>query len=187
MIRKALSVGSLALMAGATQGQYLEIVIEEVSPGFGVITAQLFEPAGVIRAVISDLAFTMHGEGFLNFSYNSAFDSTFFGPATVSVTPTEIYFSGTNTLPPLNNPGGPDSSNPLHIASFNATDVTSFTVNGQCTGAYVGSPFDIVFFYQHAGGSPVPFSIEIRGWDIPAPATVAAFGFAGFTAMRRRR
>ncbi len=187
MIRKALSVGSLALMAGATQGQYLEIVIEEVSPGFGVITAQLFEPAGVIRAVISDLAFTMRGEGFSNFSYNPAFDSAFFGPATVSVTPTEIYFGGANTLPPLTNPGGPDSINPLHIASFNATDVEWFSPNGQMTGAYVRSPFDDVFFYLNAFGGDVPFEIIIRGWDIPAPASVAVIGFGWIAALRRRR
>lgn len=149
------------------------------------LTAQLLNPTDTIRAIISDLSFTLHGTDLANFTYNPAFDSTFFGPATVSVTPTQIDFSGTNTLPPLNNPGGPDGSNPLYIASFDTTGINSFTINGQFSGAYVGAPFDNVFFYQNADGSPgsVPFSVCI----IPAPASAMLLGFAGIAAMRRRR
>ena len=158
------------------------------------IEATLQNPTSSIRAIISDLAFTIDWTDLRDFQYNPAFDSTFFGPASVSVTPTQINFSGTNTLPPLNNPGGPDGSNPLQIATFVGDDFSfvpfitpQLTINGQLSGAYVSSPFDDVFFYQNADGSPgtVPFRAYFD--YIPAPASAALLGFAGIAVMRRRR
>jgi len=149
------------------------------------MSAVLNNPAGTIRAVISDLAFTITASNITNFTYNPAFDSTFFGPATVNITSTSLTFSGTNTLPPLNNPGGPDASNPLQIATFNATsNIENAVINGQMTGAYAGAPFPDVFFYQNADGSPgsVPYSV-----CIPTPASATMLGVIGMAAMRRRR
>ena len=186
MHRALLSSFVLASVAGSVSAQTeLVLCLNWAGNGRYDLTAELLNPTGTIRTIISDLSFTIGGYGFANFTYNPAFDSTFFGPATVSVTSTEINFSGTNTLPPLNNPGGPDSSNPLYIASFDSMYFDSFTINGQFSGAYVGTPFDNVFFYQNANGSPgsVPFSVCI----IPAPASATLMGLAGFAAMRRRR
>ncbi len=170
--------------------------IEHVAGGDALysIEAMLLNPTSTIRAIISDLDFTIDWTDLRDFQYNPAFDSTFFGPATVSVTPTQINFSGANTLPPLNNPGGPDSSNPLQIATFVGDDFSfvpfitpQLTINGQLSGAYVDTPFDNVFFYQNADGSPgtVPFRVYFD--YIPAPASVALLGFAGIATMRRRR
>lgn len=174
-------------VAASASAQSLDINIVEGPAGSWTASAVLNAPTGTIRAVISDLAFTMNGAGIANFSYNSAFDSTFFGAATVTASATQVNFSGTNTLPPLNNPGGPDSSNPLSIATFNASSVSSFTVNGQMTGAYVAAPFDNVFFYQNANGTAgtVPFSVNIV--PVPAPASAALLGLGGLAAIRRRR
>lgn len=149
------------------------------------ITAELLNPTGSLRAAIADLGFVMNGEGFGNFSYNSAFDSDFFGAATVSVTGTQVDFLGGNTLPPLNNAGGPDGSNPLAIATFDADSVSSFAFVGQVTGAYVGSPFDTILIYQDALGAAgdTPYQIKI----VPAPASAALLGLGGLAAVRRRR
>jgi len=151
------------------------------------LTAELLNPTDAILATISDLGFTMGGTNFANFTYNAAFDSDFFGPAVVNATASSITFQGTNTLPPLNNAGGIDSSNPLAIGSFTADDVdpNGFTLNGQVTGAYPGAPFPNVFFYQLADGSPgdVAWSFKV----VPAPASAALLGLGGLAAMRRRR
>ncbi len=173
--------------AASVSAQSLNINIIEGPADFFTMFAVLNNPAGTIRAVISDLAFTITASNITNFSYNPAFDSTFFGPATVNVTSTSLDFSGTNTLPPLGNPGGPDQSNPLQIATFNATSwITNFEINGQMTGAYVGVPFDNVFFYQNADGSPgsVPFRLY---YYPPAPGSASLLALAGIGTMRRRR
>ena len=158
------------------------------------IDAMLLNPTSTIRTIISDLDFTIDWTDMRDFQYNPAFDSAFFGPASVSVTPTQINFSGTNTLPPLNNPGGPDGSNPLHIATFVGDDfsfvpfiVPQLTINGQLSGAYVGTPFDNVFFYQNADGTPGTVAFTAYFDYIPAPATLAMIPLAGAVGLRRRR
>ncbi len=183
---KAAPILALAgALASSATAQSLDIVISFASQNMWSIDAYLNNPTGTIRAVIADLSFTLNASNISSFTYNPAFDSTFFGAASVTVTPTQIDFSGGNTLPPLNNPGGPDSSNPLHIGTYVGDFPSGMTINGQLSGAYVGSPFDDVFFYQNANGSPgsVPFRIIA----IPAPASVSVLGFAGIAAMRRRR
>ncbi len=173
--------------ASASAQTEMVVCVQEGPLGSWTVTAELSNPTGTLRAAVSDLAFTMNGTGIANFSYNSAFDSTFFGPAAVTTSATQVTFSGTNTLPPLNNPGGPDSSNPLSIASFDAASVGSFVINGQFSGAYVGVPFDNVFFYQNANGTAgtVPFRVDIK--PVPAPASAALLGLGGLAAIRRRR
>ena len=177
-----------ALVGSASAQHELNIYITQPTPGHGVIYAQLDNPQGTIRAVISDLSFTMTGAGISNFSYNPAFDSFYFGPATVTASPNQIDFSGMNMLPPLSNPGGPDSSNPLHIATFDATLIWDFQINGQMTGAYV-HVLDLVHFYQNANGTrgTVPFYVHIDPSWVPSPGATCLLGFAGFAAMRRRR
>ena len=183
----ALCIAGCASTVSA-QGTSLEIVLYCVNgnPNVWDVTAELVNPTDTIRAVVSDLAFTLTGTNLANFEYNPAFDSTFFGPATVTATSTQIDFSGTNTLPPLNNASGPDSSNPLSLFSFTGSPI-DFVINGQLSGAYVGSPFDNVFFYQDALGNPgtVPFNISIV--HIPAPASLALLGLGGLATARRRR
>ena len=172
----------------SAQGTYLEIFLYSVNNTFDVwdVTAELHNPTDTIRAVISDLSFTLTGQDLANFAYNPAFDSTFFGPATVTATSTQIDFSGTNTLPPLNNPSGPDSSNPLSLVSFTGTPF-DLQINGQLSGAYVNSPFDNVFFYQLANGDPGTVPFNIRYGCLPAPGSLALLGFGGLATTRRRR
>lgn len=175
-------------VAASASAQTELCIIAETSDGTNwSLYAELLNPTGTVLAAISDLGFTMAGENFANFSYNSAFDSDFFGAATVSVSASSVDFLGGNTLPPLNNAGGPDSSNPLQIATFTAdsVDELGFVLNGQVTGAYVSSPFPIILTYQTAtgGAGDTPWSFKV----IPAPASAALLGLGGLAAVRRRR
>ena len=74
--------------------------------------------------------------------------------------------------------------------------ISSFlTIIGQFSGAYEGSPFADVFFYQNANGSQgtVPFRgpnlLEMPFLEIviPAPASVSLLGIGALAACRRRR
>ena len=181
----ALIVAGAAASASAQTS--LVINVDEGPGGSWTATAELVNPTDVIRAVVSDLAFTMNGSGMSNFAYNAAFDSTFFGAASVTASASQVDFTGTNTLPPLNNASGPDSSNPLALFTVDGT-VDSLTINGQLSGAYVSAPFDNVFFYQLADGSAgtVPFTVEINP-IVPAPASLALLGLGGLATTRRRR
>lgn len=165
----------------------LNICVEETSVGTWTVNAELLNPTGNIVATIADLGFTMTGTNISNFSYNAAFDSDFFGPANVNASATSVSFVGYNTLPPLNNANGPDSSNPLFIAQFDADSVDSFVLDGQVNGAYSGTPFPIILTYQTAAGTAgdTPYTIEIK--PIPAPASAALLGLGGLAAARRRR
>lgn len=171
----------------ATAQTELNLCVEETSLGSWQITAELLNPTGTIVATIADLRFNMTGTNISNFSYNAAFDSDFFGPAVVNASSTSVDFEGYNTLPPLNNANGPDSSNPLFIGQFNAETVTDFSFVGQNNGAYSGSPFPIILTYQTAAGTAgdTPYTIEIK--PIPAPASAALLGLGGLAAARRRR
>ncbi len=165
-----------------------ELCIEIAPTGNGntwAVNAELLNPTGNIVATIADLGFTMTGTNIANFSYNAAFDSDFFGPANVNASSTSVSFVGYNTLPPLNNANGPDSSNPLFIAQFDADSVDSFVLDGQVNGAYSGTPFPIILTYQTAAGTAgdTPYQIKI----VPAPASAALLGLGGLAAARRRR
>ena len=173
------------------------------------------DPNKVIVATISDMAMTVFHFDTLsqitNNSFQPAFDSDFFGPADDGmVVPVVdgsqiVGASGQNTLMPLNNPGGPDSRNPLPIYSYDTviTDDTermvqaTILLNGQITGAYAdpNSPFDDVFFYQLADGSPGTVPIVYpnlispflpRLHIIPAPASLSLLSLALLTTRRRR-
>ena len=171
----------------ATAQTELNLCIQEGPLGSWTMTAELENPTGTILAVISDLGFVMTGSDFANFSYNSAFDSDFFGPATVNVSAGQVDFLGGNTIPPLNNAAGTDDSNPLAIATFDATTVDSFAFVGQVGGAYTGVPFPVTFVYQDANGNlgDTAYRVEIK--PIPAPASAALLGLGGLAAARRRR
>lgn len=150
------------------------------------IFARLFNPTGEVQAVIADLGFRVEGWDLSDFIYNPAFDSDFFGPASVDITSSEITFRGGNTLPPLNDPGGPDSSNPLPIAEFYGS-IWSFSLEGQVNGAYVGTPFANVYTLQYAAGGPGDMPYEIRYCNFPSPGTASLLGIAVAFAARRRR
>ena len=188
---KAICTFAAAGIALSAQGQSLDFLVAPTGIGSQwSISATLSNPTGTIVAIISDLGFRLTGFEVRNFQYNPAFDSTFFGPATVNISGNTIEFYGTNTLPPLNNAGGPDGSNPLQIATFDLVSYGNWFDNslellGQVTGAYSGAPFPDVFFYQYADGSPG--EVEWNAGFIPAPATGSLVALAGFAAMRRRR
>ncbi|HED53129.1 MAG TPA: hypothetical protein ENJ00_02880 [Phycisphaerales bacterium] len=204
----------VASLAGSVQAQSLAISItpDITVAGIGdtvtwTIRAELLNPlqGEVIRAVVSDFGFDLDHGGdtdlsILNNEFQPAFDSTFFGPAADGVVSGDSIIGavGVNTLPPLNNPSGPDDSNPLLIYTYQTT-VTggnariiepSLTLVGQISGAYIGTPFDQVFFYQLADGSPgtVPFSIDPgQVAVVPGPGVLMIAGGAGLLGFRRRR
>lgn len=176
-------VAGLSAMAITNAQEELEFCFSYDGSRWTLI-AELFNPQDTVLTTIADLGFTMSGSGFSNVDYNPAFDSDFFGDADLTVTPTTVDFRGGNTLPPLNNAGGPDSSNPLYIMSFEADSLQSFDLVGQVTGAYVGTPFPIILTYQNALGEPgdTPYTV-----CIPAPASASFLAIAGAAAIRRRR
>ena len=189
-MRYAAVLAGVCLASSTTaQDTFVRICINMYPEPGGVrneIFARLFNPTGEVQAVIADLGFRVEGSNLSNFTYNPAFDSDFFGPASVDVTSDEILFSGYNILPPLNNTDGPDSSNPLPIAELYG-NIWSFSLEGQVNGAYVGTPFPNVYTLQHAAGVPGDMPYEIRYCNFPSPGTASLLGITGAFAARRRR
>jgi len=204
----------LVSLAGSASAQSLAISISPditmAAQGDTVtwtIRAELLNPlqGEVIRAVVSDFGFDLDHGGDTGLTIGSnefqpAFDSTFFGPAVDGVVSGDSIIGavGVNTLPPLNNPSGPDDSNPLLIYTYQTTVMDStarviepnLTLVGQISGAYVSAPFDNVFFYQLADGSPgtVPFSIDAgQVFVVPAPGVLSLAGFGCLALVRRHR
>ncbi|MCA9272350.1 MAG: hypothetical protein KDA31_04820 [Phycisphaerales bacterium] len=192
---EACALCALSAIAAPVSGQgqlqeQLVISVNEVSQGSWEVYGELQNPQSVIDAAIWDLHFLLEGSNLSNFSYNTAFDSDFFGPPEIMLSPTSIEFEGINPGGPLRNADGPDSSNPLFLVSFNADSVSDFELVGQNSGSYVGTPtfpFGILFLYQNANGSPgtVPFQIEVN--PIPTSGTCAVAGLVGLQLLRRRR
>ncbi len=220
MTRKLIA-GTLIALAGSATAQtelllWVQPSTDSATVG-DVVTWTLYAelvnlpPGLTILATVSDIGFDLSfgTESDIVISNNMfapAFDSTFFGPADDGqVVGTEILGAmGANTLPPLNNPGGPDSSNPLVIYTLDTliTDDTPRsiaaypTIHGQFSGAYEGTPFPYVFFYQNPNGTPgtVPFGLlplfaypRLDIVPIPAPASVAPIGLGAIAGVRRRR
>lgn len=171
------------------------------------LMAELLSPSATVLAVVSDMGFdlTFGGSSGLiisNNEFNPAFDSDFFGPAADGVVSGDsiIGAQGSNTLPPLNNAGGPDSSNPLVVYSFDVTApddpnvgvfLAQLTLTGQITGAYTGSPFPNILIYQDAMGNPGDTPWSVVGFPsitvVPAPASgLALIGLGALTSRRRR-
>jgi len=175
----------MASCVSAQAEPMLEVRIEEVAPGHWDARAQLHDPAGDILVIISRLEFELNGIGISDFAYNDSFDSTIWGPATVSTSEERVYFSGINALPPLSNTFGVDGRNPLPLATFDAASVSDFTFIGGINGAYRGSPFNQVFWYQNSDGTPGTVPFQIRIIPIPSPATSTAVLAVGALAMRR--
>lgn len=181
---------TVAAIAGSASAQTeLIIRVEQDRLYRGRITAELINPTSPLIAAVSDLSFTLSGTNITSFVHNPAFDSDFFGPASVSITPNTVEFSGQNTLPPLSNAGGVDSSNPLLIANIEALFIWNIQINGQMTGAYDNAPFVNVFFYQNADGTAgsVPYSVLIDVAWMPTPGTATLIGMGGIIGLRRRR
>ncbi len=207
----ALAAAFIAAPAAAEPHLVLRLIADEhvIQPGESVhwqLWAELFEPDGEILATVAEIDFSLTFGGIPSLSiadnnFAPAFDSTFFGPADDGIVSGDSIANaiGTNTLPPLNNPGGPDSSNPLLIYSFTMVHdgfgggekyTPQLTINGVFTGAYVGSPFPTIFFYQLSSVPfpvPVPFSVQADTvYNIPTPAT-GTLALLSLTALRRRR
>ncbi len=171
------------------------------------LMAELVNPTGTILATVADMGFNLSMSGddltIQNNEFAPAFDSDFFGPANDGVVSGDSIIGalGGNTLPPLNNAGGPDSSNPLTIYSFDVVVpanpaqsdyvIDNFELVGQITGAYAGVPFPTILTYQDAQGNPgdTPYSVVgIAGFSIiPAPSSGFALLGLGALAARRRR
>ncbi|GAB5495252.1 MAG: hypothetical protein Phyf2KO_03320 [Phycisphaerales bacterium] len=183
--RTAMLTSGMVVMSVQAQTE-LNIYCTFETPTRVGIVAELRNPTGTVLAAISDLGFRIEGWGISDFQYNPAFDSDFFGPASVFQDSNTIEFFGTNTLPPLNNASGVDSSNPLQIGSFELTGrITNFELVGQVTGAYAGAPFPEILIYQNADGSSGNTDYSI--YCFPTPDTAAVLGLAGIAAGRRRR
>jgi hypothetical protein len=189
MLNRFHTAALLATTASVAAAQTELCIVAETTDGTNwALTAELLNPTGTVLAVIADLGFTFQATNIGNFEYNSAFDSDFFGDATVSVTSTSVDFLGSNTLPPLNNGAGVDSSNPLVIATFTADSIDehSFDLIGQVTGAYAGVPFPQILFYQNADGNAG--DTAWTGFKVlPAPSTASLMCPCGLAASRRRR
>lgn len=164
ILRVATPVAAVAT-SGVSAQTYLDITFCQPLPGIYYVTADLQNPEHEVLAVLADFQFMITGENITTFVYNDAYDSVFFGPAEVTITATSVVFRGGNVLPPLNNPDGPDPTNPLHLFTLYADDLNSFELLGQNTGAYVpapGSPFPRILTYQNASGAPGDTSFEIN-------------------------
>ncbi len=175
------------------------------------VVAELLDPdpTKTILATVSGVGFDIGHQGdsgiqVFNNSFQPAFDNQFTGPADdgVVVGSSIVGAEGENRLPPLNNNGGPDRSNPLLVYTYQIlitedTPRTLFgelTINGQFTGAYSGSPFPEILWYQNSDGSPgdtpygyppllhMPFLTIV-----PAPMSASLLVLAGAGAARRRR
>lgn len=218
-IRSLLGI-AVGLTASATYGQSLlfAVIPEQDTAELGdtvswTLIAELIDPDPTkeILATVSNISFDMvvadsllaPGFEILNNSFTPAFNSDVFGPADNGiVSGAEILgATGSNTLPPLNNADGPDSSNPLAIYTFDTliTNGTQRTmsgyvtaIHGQFDGAYVGSPFPEIIQYQDANGNQfIPFDNPPLGLlptltIVPAPSSLAAFGLSLAIARRRR-
>ncbi|MFI4894674.1 MAG: hypothetical protein ACIAQ0_14770 [Phycisphaerales bacterium JB058] len=176
-----------------------------IAPGESVhweLWAELLEPELEIGAVISEIGFSLSfggnpSLGIDNNDFAPAFDSLLLGPADDgTVIGDSIYDAhGGNIVPPLSNPGGPDSSNPLFIYSF--TTVHNGDGGGEMytpeiefyflNGAYVNTPFYTSFWYLDLNGnSDVPFSVEADTvYNVPSPAT-GVLALISLAANRRR-
>ena len=203
------AAASLICAASTTVAQ-TELVIhvdadrQVVQPGESVnytIWAELLEPEHEVLAVIQYFGFNLEfGNTDLNITDNefqSTFDNDFFGPADDGdvIGDSIVEALGINEIPPLNNPDGPDSSNPLQIYSFSVTvpSDTGFgsytpmlSLWGEVTGAYVGWPFPIIITYQSVF-SDVPYRVEADTIYVPTPAVSLALVCTGLIAARRKR
>ncbi len=182
----AIALAGSALMADAQSTELNFYIYPTGNGNEWLMEAELDNPTGTVLATIADLGFTLTGTNISDFEYNSAFDSDFFGDADVTVTSEQIDFIGNNALPPLNNSGGTDSSNPLRIATFQADRVNSFDLVGQVTGAYTGIPFPEILFYQNADGTPGTTRWCYFFNCTPTPGTATAL-FMGCALVARRR
>ncbi|RNC82305.1 MAG: hypothetical protein ED559_11135 [Phycisphaera sp.] len=191
---------------------YFDVSQAVAAPGDIVtytIMAELLNPTGTVLATVADIGFNLSMSGddltIQNNDFSPAFDSDFFGPANDGVVSGDAIIGalGGNTLPPLNNAGGPDSSNPLTIYSFDVVVPANpaqasyrlevFELVGQVTGAYTGVPFPIILTYQDAQGNPGDTSVSFQNsiftefQIIPAPSSGLALLGLGALAARRRR
>lgn len=189
-----------------------------VEPGDTItvtLMAELLNPTDTVLATVADMGFNLTFGGtdltIENNEFAPAFDSDFFGPANDGVVSGDSIIGalGGNTLPPLNNAGGPDSSNPLTIYSFDVViplnplqssyrmEESDFELAGQVTGAYAGTPFPTILTYQDAQGNPgdtpyrfndfLPLDDILHISVVPAPASSVALLGLGALAARRRR
>lgn len=212
-------VGALVVCAGSVSAQ-TELLIasypDRATAGLGdtvtwTIVAELLnpDPTKTIHATVSDISFDLSHRGdtgiqIVNNSFQPAFDSDFFGPANPGVVSGDsiVGAAGSNTISPLNNPGGPDSSNPISIYTYQTiiTDdsprqvIADIGIIGQFGGAYEGAPFPEVFQYQDALGNPgdIPFVFPVllnypHVQIVPAPMSASLLVLAGAGAVRRRR
>lgn len=194
-----------ATSAAAEPHLNLYITADEhvIAPGDSVnwqIWAELIEPEQPVLATVVNFSFslTFGGVSSLNITdnnFSTAFDSTFVGPADDGTVIGDAIFGaeGVNMIPPLNNPGGPDSSNPLFIYSFTMihngdgggemyTPELSIT---SMSGAY-DTPVPIEFAYTNGTGPGVSFNVVADTvYNVPPPAT-GALALISLAAIRRR-
>ncbi|GAB5496291.1 MAG: hypothetical protein Phyf2KO_13710 [Phycisphaerales bacterium] len=198
----------LALQTSAQRELVLHIEADHqiVQPGESVnytIWAELLNPEYEVLAVIADICFALDFGGtdlvLSDNTFQPAFTSDFFGPpndGTVNGDSIGHAF-GSNTLPPLNNSDGPDSSNPMLVYTFVATVpenpafstyTPSMGLYNESRGALVGTPFPIILNYSHRGQQPdTPYRVEADTIYVPTPSVSLVFVYTGLTASRRRR
>jgi hypothetical protein len=207
-----LSACALAASSVSAQTELVVSIIPDATsamPGDTIsytIYGELMNPTGTVLATVADIGFGLSFGGtdliISNNEFTPSFDSDFFGPAADGVVSGDSIIGalGGNTLPPLNNAGGVDSSNPLLIYSFDVTvpvdttessySISDFSFNGQVTGAYTGVPFPVILTYQDAQGNAgdTPWSLSATGFTVvPAPMSSLVLLGAGALSTRRRR
>lgn len=168
---QAVVAGFAIALVSPIAAQEHEIEFRFRTPDFHVwsLDAILHHPETDVAVVIAEIGLQFSGNNLGNVQYNPAFDSIFFGPADVLVTPESIAFEGANMPAPLNDPGGPDSSNALHIMSFTAdfVDPGTFALTSNTWGGYEPNAIADQFYLT----SDV-FPQDINWYvTIPAPAS----------------
>ena len=184
---------------------HVEANKEVIAPGDSVdwhIWAELVNPEREVMTVLSAIDLSIFFEDqddivLSNYQLTSSFQSNFGfhnGNRDTNNSITGIY--GYNHIAPLNNPGGPDRSNPISLYTFTMTQDGTLGTSGyqpiirfdeQPIGYFFEEPFHVPIRYTpNFSGGDVRYVIEYDTvYLVPAPAT-ALLALTAIAPLRRR-